>query len=167
MFADLLEQVQQLLSRQPRVADLLSHLPPWFRKLQTSEGVREWEERHGVILPQPLLLYFAYPAAACWLQLEADTNTFMDDPKWFPDPPPLVHWPGRPCLVIGHFDHSATEIAVELNVVEPQVFWGCDPHGKAFDLPPERFTSWLGRIAREIVDGQARIPARGAQSQVK
>ena len=58
MFADLLEQVQQLLSRQPRVADLLSHLPPWFRKLRTSDGVREWEKL-PMSLDRSLVLVYA------------------------------------------------------------------------------------------------------------
>ncbi len=150
--APLLQQVAQVAPcRYPRITDLLLQLPTWLRTLGTPDGIAQFESNRRVVVPRPLRLYFACPAVACWLQIRADTDTFLDDGS-FCDPPPIVQWSGEPYLVIGDLPHSQVQIAVQLNCDEPAVAWGCVGDIRELPYPPMPFASWLSGIASRIIE---------------
>jgi len=148
----LLQQVSQVAPRRyPRVTDLLLQLPPWLRAVATPQGIAVLAIRRGIVIPQALRLYFACPAISSWLKAHAETDTFLND-GWFADPPPLVRWSETQFLVIGHFAHSDTVVAVELDCADPIVAYSAESVPRAFAFPPQQFVYWLGGIARRIVD---------------
>lgn len=148
----LLQQVAHVAPcRYPRVTDLLLQLPTWLRTLGTPDGIAQFERDRRVVVPQPLRLYFACPAVACWLRIRADTDTFLDDAS-FSDPPPIVRWSGESYLVIGDLPHSQVQIAGQLNCDEPALAWGCVGDTRALPYPPMSSVSWLSRIACKIIE---------------
>jgi hypothetical protein len=148
----LLETVQlELPSRCSTTRNCLDNLPDWFRDLGTDDGIASFQRRIGHTIPEPLRLFYRFPATACWLLAHADTDVLLDD--WpLTERPHLVQWYYRPHLVIAELTHSQLVIAVELDADNPRIEWGDDGAKCPLDYPPHYFVPWLTRITEKIID---------------
>jgi hypothetical protein len=142
--------VQKVLpQRDPRVRELLTKQPGWFKALATDSGIADAELRLGSVFPQSLRLFYRFPAVGCWLLAHHDTDIFLE---CYPQDqqPHIVNWKSRQHLVLAEFPHSQTICAVELNSENPGIEWGDDGACTPFDLTPMYFVEWLTNIARSL-----------------
>jgi hypothetical protein len=154
----LLETVQrELPSRCSATRSRLDNLPDWFRDLGADDGIASLERRIGHTIPEPLRLFYRFPATACWLLAHADTDVLLDNGP-LPERPHLVQWYYRPHLVIAELAQSQLVVAVELDTDNPRIEWGDDGAKRPLDYPASYFVPWLTRIAEQIIDsvGQQR-----------
>ena len=145
----LLSSVQTSLPvRDPAVAELLSILPEWFRRMGTDDGISMVEQRSGASVAPSLRLFYRFPAIGCWLRAHRDTDIFLES---YPplDLPAIVSWNRRPHLVLAAFPHAQVICAAEFNSDNPRIFWGYDGQLNPFDCPPCYFGEWLSRIAAD------------------
>lgn len=77
---ELLETVQlKLPSDCSQTRKRLENLPSWFRELGVDDGITALEGRIGHTIPEPLQLFYQFPATACWLLASEDTDIFLDN----------------------------------------------------------------------------------------
>jgi hypothetical protein len=137
--------------RDPAVAELLSNLPEWFRRMGTDDGISAVEQRCGASIPASLRLFYQFPAIGCWLRARHDTDIFLET---YPplELPAIVNWNHQPHLVLAEFPHSQVICAVGLNSDNPQIRWGYDGQPNPFDAAPCDFAEWLSRVAADHVE---------------
>lgn len=161
---DLLVTVQRELPHQcSATRDCLANLPDWFRNLGAPEGIVALERRLNHTIPEPLRLFYRYPAAGCWLLAHHDTDILLEDSP-LSERPHLVRWYGRPHLVIAELTHSQLVLGVQLDSDNPRIEWGDDGARCPLDNPAQYFMAWLTRIAEKIIDSSRREGVRTSRS---
>jgi hypothetical protein len=143
--------------------DCLGNLPDWFRDLGTLDGIAALERRLGHTIPEPLRLFYRFPAAGCWLLAHHDTDILLED--WpLSERPHLVRWYYRPHLVIADLTHSQLVLGVQLDADNPRIEWGEDGARCPLDYPARYFIPWLTRIAEQIIDSYGGEGVRTSRS---
>jgi hypothetical protein len=147
---ELLSLVQaELPSRCNATKQLLENLPNWFCELGTDAGIATLEDNLKAEIPEPLRLFYRFPATGCWLCVHYDTDIFHE---YYPPDEKLriVRWYYRPHLVLAQFPHDLSVCAVQLDTDNPRIEWGYEGTHKPNDDVPVFFLDWLSRIATEL-----------------
>lgn len=150
--ASLLRRVQcDLQLRCAATKKLLDNLPDWFRELGTDDGIAKLEEKLKAEIPEPLRLFYRFPAIGCWLCIHYDTDIFHEhyatDAKLR-----IVRWYYRPHLVLAQFPHDLSIVAVQLDSHNPRIEWGSEGIPQPSRLSPMFFSDWLFRIGSELIE---------------
>ena len=150
----LLSRVQtELPLRCSATKNLLENLPDWFQELGTDAGIAKLEAHLKAEIPEPLRLFYRFPATGCWLCAHYDTDIFLVCYSSV-EKLHVVTWYYRPHFVLAEFSHSQTIVAVQLNSDNPRIEWGDDGSQQPSNLPPVFFVDWLNRIASDLIKWQ-------------
>lgn len=150
--SELLSLVQaDLPSRCNATKKLLESLPDWFCELGTDSGIAKLEDHLKAEVPEPLRLFYRFPATGCWLCAHYATDIFHED---YPltEKLRIVRWYYRPHLVLAQFPHDLSVCAVQLDTDNPRIEWGDEGTNKPNDYAPVFFMAWLSRIASDLLE---------------
>lgn len=149
--SELLSRVQaDLPSRCNATKKLLESLPIWFCELGTDSGIAKLEDNLKAEIPDPLRLFYRFPATGCWLSAHYDTDIFHEYYDTPSEKLRTVRWYYRPHLVLAQFPHDLSICAVQLDSDKPRIEWGYEGTQKPNDNAPVFFVDWLSRIAKEL-----------------
>ncbi len=150
--SELLSFVQaDLPSRCNATKKLLESLPDWFCELGTDSGIAKLEDNLKAEIPEPLRLFYRFPATGCWLCAHYDTDIFHEYYDCPNEKLSIVRWYYRPHLVLAQFPHDLSICAVQLDSDAPRIEWGEEGSHLPSNLPPMLFVDWLARIANDLL----------------
>lgn len=129
---------------------MLARQPDWFRELGNPAGIQDLERLLDVSVPEPLSIFYRYPAYGCWLMAHHATEIFFDD-RTSEKFPYVAWWYDRPHLIIAELPQSGLEISVQLNSSNPRMEWGESHAQSPLDFPAKFFADFLRLNPEQVV----------------
>lgn len=131
----------------PVVIELERRIPEWLIRLSTEPGVRQFEAKYGVEMPNTLRHYYKSTRLICLLQAAWGVDVFLEDMN-NDDPPGLEYWNTKPHVVIGYFPHGDTLCGVELTGDHQYMYWEGFSEGRE---PDTTLSEWVCGAASRLL----------------
>ena len=133
----------------PAVVELERRIPGWLTRLSTEPGVREFEAKYGIEMPDALRHYYRSTRLISLLQAAWGVDVFLEDPFiGNDDPPGLEYWNGKPHVVIGYYPHGDTLCGAELTGEHAYMYWEGFSEGRE---PDTTLSEWVCGAARRLL----------------
>jgi hypothetical protein len=131
----------------PAVIALERRLPEWLSRLSTESGVREFEAKHGLEMPDALRQYYRSTRLISLLQAAWGVDVFLENMD-NDDPPGVAYWNRKPFVVVGYFPHADTLCGAELTGGHQYMYWEGFSEGR---VPDTTLPEWVWGAASRLL----------------